>query len=191
MVRSTSIARVLVAVAAMWHASALAPGAASPPAQLLSAVVGVHSNVLAHAAPAAVAQEDKEKRVVGPADGGARGSGQRQHRQRAHVKGTARASGIADAASATRSASTKGAQRWARKGVASSTSAELLGLEYPSPAVSPDGATVLVGSGALNATTGAQLWEFVTGINVDSSASSPAVSPDGSTVFVGSYDGKV
>ena len=48
MVRSTSIARVLVAVAAVWHASALAPGAASSPAQLLPAVVGVHSNVLAH-----------------------------------------------------------------------------------------------------------------------------------------------
>ena len=68
MVRSTSIARDLVAVAAVWHALALAPGAASPPAQLLSAVVGVHSNVLAHggetADAAAVAQEDKEKRVV-------------------------------------------------------------------------------------------------------------------------------
>ena len=42
-----------------------------------------------------------------------RGSGQRQHHQRAYVKGTARASGIADAAQATRSASAKGAQRWA------------------------------------------------------------------------------
>ena len=116
MVRSTSSVRVLVAVAAVWHASALAPGAASPPAQLLPAVEGVHSNVLAHggetAAPAAVAQEDEDKRVVGP-DGGARGSGQRQHHQRAYVKGTARASGIADAAQATRSASAKGAQRWA------------------------------------------------------------------------------
>jgi hypothetical protein len=86
-----------------------------------------------------------------------RGSGQRQHHQRAYVKGTARASGIADAAQATRSASAKGAQRWAGKGFASSTSAE-----YPSPVVSPDGATVFVGSGALNATTGEQCWEFAT-----------------------------
>jgi outer membrane protein assembly factor BamB len=189
MVRSTSIARALVAVAAVWHASALAPGAASPPAQLL-AVVGVHSNVLARggetAAPAAVSQEDKEKRVVGPADGGARGSGQRQQprdRQQAQVKGTARASGIADVALATRSASAKGAQRWARQGFASSMSAE-----YPSPAVSPDGATVFVGWGALNATTGAQRWAFATG---DYVSSSPAVSPDGATVFVGSDDQKV
>jgi outer membrane protein assembly factor BamB len=189
LVRSTSIARALVAVAAVWHASALAPGAASPPAQLL-AFVGVHSNVLARggetAAPAAVGQEDTEERVVGPADGGARGSDQRQQprdRQQARVKGTARASGIADAALATRSASAIGAQRWARQGFASSMSAE-----YPSPAVSPDGSTVFVGWGALNATTGAQRWAFATG---DYVSSSPAVSPDGETVFVGSADKKV
>jgi len=120
-----------------------------------------------------------------------RGSGQRQHHQRAYVKGTARASGIADAAQATRSASAKGAQRWAfqLKGFAnkvqntSSTSAEC-----PSPAVSPDGATVFVGSGALDATTGEQRWAFDTG---DYLSSSPAVSHDGATVFVGSDDKNV
>jgi hypothetical protein len=182
MFRRASIARALAAVAAVWHASAFAR-AASPRALLLPAVVDVHSNVLVHggetAAPAAVAQEDKEKRVVGPAD---------EHHQQAHVKGTARASGIADAAPATRSASAKGAQRWARTGFASSTNAE-----YPSPAVSPDGATVFVGSDdkkayALNATTGAQRWAFATGGAV---RSSPAVSPDGATVFVSSHDAQV
>ena len=121
MVRSTSIVRVLVAVAALWHASALAPGAASP-------VVGVHSNVLAHGGETAA-------RLQWP----------RRNRPEE------------SAAPFAEWASAKGAQRWAHKGFTSSTSAE-----YPSPAVSPDGATVFVGSGALNATTGEQCWEFAT-----------------------------
>jgi len=62
-----------------------------------------------------------------------------------------------------------------------------------SPAVSPDGSTVFVGSDdkkvyALIATTGAQRWAFATGGAV---RSSPAVSPDGATVFVSSYDAQV
>ena len=137
MVRSTSIGRDLVPVAVVWHALALTPGEVSPQSQLLLAVLDVHSNVLAYgdetADPAAVAQEDKEKRVVGQADGVDCGSGQRQYHQREHVKGTARASGIADAAPATRSVSAKVAQLWERKGFASSTSAE-----YPSTVVNPD-----------------------------------------------------
>ena len=71
---------------------------------------------------------------------------------------------------------------------ASSAEQDALSVEYPSPVVSPDSATVFVGSGALNATTGAQRWEFVTGNYL---SSSPAVSPDGATVFVGSDDKKV
>ncbi len=45
---------------------------------------------------------------------------------------------------------------------ASSAEQDALSVEYPSPVVSPDGATVFVGSGALNATTGEQCWEFAT-----------------------------
>jgi hypothetical protein len=104
--------------------------------------------------PAAAAQEDKEKRVVVPADGGARGSGQRQQRQRAHGgSGAARAGGRADAAPATRSASAAEAQRWAF-----STGDYVVS----SPAVSPDGASLFVGSDdskvyALNAATEAHM----------------------------------
>ena len=62
-----------------------------------------------------------------------------------------------------------------------------------SPAVSPDGASIFVGSYdnkvyALNAATGAQRWAFATGGYV---VSSPAVSPDGASIFVGSNDNKV
>ena len=185
MVRRTSIARVLAAVAAAGHAAAFAPRAQSPRALLLPAVVG-HHDELAHGGetaprfPAAAAQEDKQKRVVIPSDGGARGSGQRQQRQRAHGgSGAARAGGRADAAPATRSASAPESQRWVfgTGGYVSS-----------SPAVSPDGATIFVGSDdykvyALNAATGAQRWVFVTGNSVESS---PAVSPVGASIVVGS-----
>jgi outer membrane protein assembly factor BamB len=62
-----------------------------------------------------------------------------------------------------------------------------------SPAVSPDGVSIFVGSYdskvyALNAATGVQRWAFATGGGV---LSSPAVSPDGASIFVGSIDGKV
>jgi eukaryotic-like serine/threonine-protein kinase len=126
-----------------------------------------------------------QSRVVVPADGGARGSGQRQQRQRAHGgSGAARAGGRADAAPATRSASAPEAQRWAFVTGSSVRS---------SPAVSPDGASIFVGSRdykvyALNAATGAQRWAFSTGGYV---YSLPAVSPDGASIFVGSSDNKV
>ena len=61
---------------------------------------------------------------------------------------------------------------------------------YPSPAVSPGGATVFAGSGdhnlyAIDTATGTQRWKFATGGWV---RSGPAVSPDGATVYVGSDD---
>ncbi len=70
---------------------------------------------------------------------------------------------------------------------------------HSSPAVSPDGATVFVGSEdrkvyALNAATGQQRWAFETGLMVYQYISrgwvrsSPAVSADGATVFVGAGD---
>jgi outer membrane protein assembly factor BamB len=59
-----------------------------------------------------------------------------------------------------------------------------------SPAVSPDGSTVYVGSDdnnvyALNASTGHVRWSYVTGGPV---SSSPAVSSNGCTVCFGAYD---
>jgi len=161
---------------------------ASPRALLLPAVhdgLAHGGETAANRFPAAAAQEDKEKRVVVPADGVARGSGQRQQRQRAHGgSGTARACGRADAAPATKSASAPEAQRWAF--VTGS-------IVHSSPAVSPDGASIFVGSDdgkvyALNAATGAQRWAFATGGYVSSSS---AVSPDGASIFVGSGDNKV
>ena len=67
------------------------------------------------------------------------------------------------------------------------------GSVQSSPAVSPDGATVFVGSHddflyAVDASTGGEKWRFETGSEV---YSSPAVSPDGATVFVGSDDNKL
>ena len=61
------------------------------------------------------------------------------------------------------------------------------------PAVSPDGSTVVVGSRdrklyAVSASSGTKIWEFETGGVVESS---PAFSPDGTTVYVGSSDTKV
>ena len=163
MVRWTSIAGVLAADAAVGHhASAFTPGAASPRALLLPAVhdgLAHGGETAANRFPAAAAQEDKEKRVGVPADGVARGSGQRRQQQRAHGgSGAARAGGRADAAPATKSASAPEAQRWAF--VTGS-------IVHSSPAVSPDGASIFVGSGdnkvyALNAATGVQRWAFAT-----------------------------
>jgi len=66
-------------------------------------------------------------------------------------------------------------------------------MVWSSPTVSPDGATIFIGSNdnkvyALYAATGTEKWSFVTGGQV---YSSPAVSPDGATIFIGSYDNKV
>ena len=64
-----------------------------------------------------------------------------------------------------------------------------------SPAVSPDGATIYIGSSsstvhALNAATGAEVWSFQTAYRSRSEAS-PAVSPDGATIYMGSNDHSV
>jgi outer membrane protein assembly factor BamB len=64
---------------------------------------------------------------------------------------------------------------------------------FSSPALSPDGSTVFVGSYdnsvyALSAADGSKKWSFKTGGWVHSS---PALSPDGSTVFVGDQDNNV
>ena len=62
-----------------------------------------------------------------------------------------------------------------------------------SPALSPDGSTVYVGSWddnlyAVHAANGTEAWKFATGGWV---RSSPALSPDGATVYVGSEDGNL
>ena len=62
-----------------------------------------------------------------------------------------------------------------------------------SPALSPDGGTVYIGSNdnhlyAVDAATGEERWRFETDGGVDSS---PAVSADGSVVYVGSRDDRL
>ena len=62
-----------------------------------------------------------------------------------------------------------------------------------SPALSPDGATLYIGSRdnkvyALRTSTGEQQWAFETGGYVESS---PTLSPDGATLYIGSWDNKV
>ena len=62
-----------------------------------------------------------------------------------------------------------------------------------SPAVSPDGQFVYIGSDdnkvyCLRASSGEKVWSFETGSWV---RSSPAVSPDGQLVYIGSWDNKV
>ena len=62
-----------------------------------------------------------------------------------------------------------------------------------SPALSPDGATLYIGSDdakvyALQTSTVEQQWAFDTGGHV---RSSPALSPDGATLYIGSWDDKV
>jgi len=63
-------------------------------------------------------------------------------------------------------------------------------IGYSSPALSPDGTIVYVGSydnklHAVRSSDGTQIWSYTTGGQVDSS---PAVSADGATIFVGSLD---
>ena len=62
---------------------------------------------------------------------------------------------------------------------------------FSSPALSPDGSTVYVGSDdhslyAVHAANGTEAWKFTTGDVLDNSI--PALSPDGSMVHVGSSD---
>merc|ERR1711957_152175 len=62
-----------------------------------------------------------------------------------------------------------------------------------SPALSPDGKVLFVGSDdfkiyALRTEDGFKLWEFATG---GKATSSPTVSADGKALFVGSFDNKV
>ena len=62
-----------------------------------------------------------------------------------------------------------------------------------SPAISPDGQTVYIGSRdgrlyALAAKTGRMRWRFMSGKAI---SSSPALSADGRNVFFGSWDHKV
>jgi len=69
--------------------------------------------------------------------------------------------------------------------------------QLPSPALSPDGATVFVGSQgshdrglhAINAVSGAKRWSFTTGS--PHVTSTPAISPDGATVFFGTHSSKL
>jgi outer membrane protein assembly factor BamB len=63
-------------------------------------------------------------------------------------------------------------------------------ISYSSPAQSPDGTVVYVGSSdnnlyAINAADGSYKWAFRTGGSV---YSSPTLSPDGTVVYVGSND---
>ena len=67
------------------------------------------------------------------------------------------------------------------------------GAVYSSPIVSPDGATLFVGSldnhlYAIDAASGTQKWAFATDDHIHSS---PALSSDGKTVFIGSDDHKL
>eukprot|EP00947_MAST-08B_sp_MAST-8B-sp1_P003529 g3529.t1 len=64
---------------------------------------------------------------------------------------------------------------------------------YSSPALSPDGKVVYVGSTdkslyAINAADGSKLWSYETGDSIYGVQSSPALSPDGKVVYVGSQD---
>ena len=61
---------------------------------------------------------------------------------------------------------------------------------WSSPAMSPDGSVVYVGSNddslhAVHAADGTAAWKFATRQEI---VSSPALSPDGSTVYAGSLD---
>ena len=77
----------------------------------------------------------------------------------------------------------KGCERW---------DFEIKGKMVERPALSPDGATVFVGSDenrlyAINAVDGAKRWHVQTGGQVNT----PTISPDGTTAFVGSHDGRL
>jgi outer membrane protein assembly factor BamB len=69
--------------------------------------------------------------------------------------------------------------------------------QLPSPALSPDGATVFVGSlgshdrglHAINAVSGAKRWSFTTGS--PPVTSTPAISPDGAIVYFGTHYSKL
>jgi len=86
-----------------------------------------------------------------------------------------------------------GDTKWRYEPLVNGKYGPVYGPVWSSPAVSPDGQTVFVGTGngrlhAVDASTGIQKWNFTTGGYI---WSSPALSADGKTVFVGSGDHKV